>query len=996
MRKYIIVFLAWWIGLHVKAQVEPLLLYKVSQDKACEEWVNSLMSEMTLKEKIGQLFIYTIAPQMTKKNQALLQEVVREYKVGGLLFSAGTLQDQVMLANLAQSYAKVPLMVTFDGEWGLGMRLKNTPSFPRNMVLGCIQDNRLIYEYGKEVGRECKEIGVQVNFAPVADVNINPDNPVINARSFGENPLNVAGKVIAYAAGLESEGVLSVSKHFPGHGDTNVDSHFSLPVLPFSRERLDSVELYPFEQVIKAGLGGMMVGHLQVPVFDPGTELPASLSRNIISGLLTQELQFKGLIFTDALAMKSVSSTRDVCALALKAGNDMVLAPRAIKKELEGVLQAVKKGEIPEESIYMKCRKVLMYKYALGLKRKPHVRLAGLENRVNTPQTQELIHKLRLAAVTVLGNEKRVLPLHTGTAGLAVLSIGKLHADSVFVNGVKKNEAITHYQLDGESRDSLLRLIEQVPGHYKRVIVSVTSQEVGPYAGLLSVLSEKIPVVYVFFTPYRTMALLPQALRPAGAVVLAHSAQRELQAHVADVLFGKVPADGRLSASVGNLYKAGQGITLSTQTPPYYAPEEFGMSSQVLEQISLIAQEGIRGGAFPGCQIVVLKDGKPVYDRCFGKFTYAEEAMKVKPSDLYDLASLTKTTGTLLAVMKLYDKGLFNLTDPVSHYLPFLRGTNKENITIRELLLHESGLPASISLYQALIEKGSYKKPFFKNKKDATHPVQVAEKLYAPADFSYKKEWISSVPTAKYSLQVADGFYIDKSFHEQAMQMIAEVPLKPKKYTYSCINFILLKELVERISGIGLDQFLDREFYQPMRLNRMVFLPLRYFSKEEIAPSVKNDFLRKGIVQGYVHDEMAAFLGGVSGNAGLFSTAGQVAKIYQMLLNGGVFDGRRYLSEETCRHFICTTSDISRRGLGFDRPDMYPHGSPCSVSAPVTVFGHTGFTGTCAWADPDNKLVYVFLSNRTYPQVWNKKLMQMDIRQRIQETIYKSLNDYSK
>ena len=352
----------------VSAPIEPLLLYQASQDEKCRHWVDSVYKRMSLKEKVGQLFIYTIAPVQTKRNMQLLRDAVHTYKVGGLLFSGGKIQNQATLTNEAQRMARCPLLITFDGEWGLSMRLRGTPVFPRNMVLGCIQDNRLIYEYGREMARQCRELGVQVNFAPVADVNINPDNPVINTRSFGEDPMQVADKVIAYASGLESGKVLSVCKHFPGHGDTDVDSHKALPVLPFTRERLDSVELYPFKEAIRAGVSGMMVGHLQVPVIEPIGGLPSSLSRNVVYGLLTEELAFKGLIFTDALAMKGVSGNQSVCLQALKAGNDMVLAPRRLKEEIDAVLAAVEKGELPEEEIDAKCRKILTYKYILGLK----------------------------------------------------------------------------------------------------------------------------------------------------------------------------------------------------------------------------------------------------------------------------------------------------------------------------------------------------------------------------------------------------------------------------------------------------------------------------------------------------------------------------------------------------------------------------------------------------------------------------------------------------
>lgn len=976
-----------------KAQVEPLLFYKAEQDKACEAWVEKTISRMSLKEKIGQLFIYTLAPVRSKANLAGLREAVHTYKVGGLLFSGGLATNQAVLTNYAQDQAEIPLMITFDGEWGLGMRLKDTPSFPRNMVLGCIRDDRLIYEYGREVGRECRQLGIQVDFAPVADVNINPLNPVINVRSFGQSPHNVADKVIAFASGLESEQVMAVAKHFPGHGDTDVDSHLALPTLPFTRERLDSVELYPFRQAIRAGISGIMVGHLQVPVLEPDLNFPSSLSRNVVYGLLREELQFKGLIFTDALAMKGVSKNENVCAYALRAGNDLVLAPKNLKKEIRGVLDEIEKGTITLESIDRKCRKVLMYKYALGLKHKPRINLSGLEKRINTPQTEELIRKLRLAAVTIAGNEKYVLPLHQSNVPVALLSIGKARADSVFVNSIGRSTRTDHYRMDENNSDSVRMELLASLVKYKRVIISVTASDLEPFTNFLSALSLGTSPVYSFFVPFKTVDQVSKPLSLSAAVLLAHSAENELQVHAANALFGKTTVDGRLSVNIGKTFLAGEGITITPLTPHYYDPEEFGMRSDILSLIDSIAREGIRYGAFPGCQIAVLKNGKPVYAKSFGSFDYTGR-QNVTLANLYDLASLSKTTGTLLAIMKLYDKGKLNLTDKISQYLPFLVGTNKADITVKELLLHESGLPAYLPIYREAIDPKSYKGPFFKPKKDANHQIRADEHLYASSSFKYKEGMVSKVPSSTFSLQVSDSFYLNKSFRGLAMQALAKAPLKAKKYTYSCINFVLLKEIAERISGTPMDVFLNREFYGPMRLEHTLYLPRRKFAPEQIAPTVEQDFLRKGVLQGYVHDEVAAFLGGVAGNAGLFSTAPEVASVYQLLLDGGVYEGKRYLSEETCRLFTTQTSKISRRGLGFDKPDpAHPKASPCAAPAPSSVFGHTGFTGTCAWADPENDLVYVFLSNRTYPVAWNNKLQKMDIRTRIQEVIYRSLGE---
>ncbi|EJX02121.1 glycoside hydrolase family beta-glycosidase [gut metagenome] len=825
----------WWMfllltGMTVKAS-EPYIAQSIKNDLRCQQWVDSVMAKMSLKERIGQLFIYTIAPTMDASNRALLHKVVKEYKIGGLLFSGGLMENQVRLTNEAQQMTDVPLMITFDGEWGLAMRLKNTPKFPRNKVLGAIQEDSLIYEYGREVARQCKEIGVHVNFAPVADVNINPNNPVIGTRAFGDDAELVARKVIAYAKGLESGGVLSVAKHFPGHGDTDVDSHKALPLLPFTRERLDSIELYPFRKAISAGISGVMVGHLEVPALEPEKGRPSSLSHKIVHDLLQEEMGFKGLVFTDALAMKGVGSGQTLCLQALKAGNDLLLVPRRLKEEAAAIMTAVKKGELPRSLIDAKCRKVLTYKYALGLTKRPSIQLSGLDYRIHTEYTTRLIQRLKEAA----------------------------------------------------ERGERLR-----------------------------------------------------------------------------------------------------------NKPSAFQWEK-------LKEIDAVAKEGIQKGAYPGCQIVVMKDGKIMYDKSFGTHEWVKSAgvkpQAVRSTDVYDLASLTKVTATLLAVMKLYDKGMVNLTDHVSKYLSYLRNTDKKQITVRELLLHESGLPSTLLFYQEAIDKESYTGPLFKAQADRSHPVRIGKRTWANPHFRFMKGLTYPTCTDSCSMQVSGKLWIRPDFKDVYRQKIAETPLRDKRYRYSCVGFIVLQQLVEELSGKTLDRFLQDEFYTPMGLKRTGYLPLRTIPKKEIIPSSRDLFLRKETLQGYVHDESAAFQGGISGNAGLFSTAEEVAKICQLWLNGGTYEGKRYLSEETCRLFTTVVSKKSRRGLGFDKPDTQnPTKSPCGELTPASVYGHTGFTGTCAWVDPEHRMIYVFLCNRLYPDVWNTKLTALDIRTRIQDVLYKSLN----
>ena len=975
------------ISLYLGVNAQSDFIHKnINDEVACRRWVDNKLQSMTLKQKIGQLFIHTVAPYTTQSNKQNISDAVKEYGIGGLLFSGGEIGKQIELTNYAQSMAEIPLLITFDGEWGLAMRLKGTPSFPRNRVLGCIQNDTLLYEYGKEVARQLREIGVHVNFAPVADIDNNPKNPVINTRSFGSDRENVARKVVAYSRGLQDGGVLAVCKHFPGHGDTEVDSHKSLPVLPFTRERLDSIELYPFRKAIEAGVGGMMVGHLNVTSLD---NKAASVSHAVVTELLKNELHFSGLVFTDALEMKGISSNPYVSAQALIAGNDMVLAPRNLKRELDGVLRAVKEGKITEDEINEKCRKVLTYKYAFGLDRRPVVAKEGVIARINKSYTNDLMNRIKTSAVTVIKDSDEMLPLDLSLSGTVVLNVSSTLSETYpFYNQINDTYPVTWLHANLDSLQYLKKKITPA----QRIIVAVYTSKVDKYKKVLAELAKGKPTILICFNSHKVLQKLDDVVAQSSAVVLAHSDDKPVQKFVAEMLLGNKRVDGRLSVDYNDEYKAGLGVVVDPDKPRRYKPEEFGMDSKELARIDSIAMYGIENGAYPGCHVLVWKNGYPVYNKCFGTHTY-ESDRKVKENDLYDLASLTKTTATMLAVMKLYDDGKLNLTDKISNYVPEMKSTNKENITIQELLYHESGLPAYLPFYKKAIDTKSCKGGMYKKYKDANHSVKVANNLYICTNYSFLPEWVSDKETSEYSLKVSDNMYIKPEFKSVILKEIADTPLKGHSYRYSCLNFMLLKEAVENISGMPMDEFLEENFYKPMGLVHTMYNPLKRYSKDEIIPTVKEDFLRKGPVHGYVHDEAAAMLGGVSGNAGLFSTAKEVATIYQMLLDKGVMGDRRYLTRATCELFLTMKSKNSRRGLGFDKPDKEkPENGYCAPETPASVFGHTGFTGTCAWADPDNDLVFVFLCNRIYPNPCDRKnLMKLKIRPAIQQAIYQAI-----
>ena len=972
------------------AQVEPVMTYRMQNDKTCQAWVDSIFNKLSTKEKVGQLFVYTIAPTQTKANLNLLEQAISTHKVGALLFSGGELSDQAFLTNEAQKKAKVPLMITFDGEWGIAMRLKKTPKFPRNGILGAIQQDQLIFEYGKEVARQCKELGVHVNFAPVADVNINPKNPVINTRSFGEIPKEVADKVVLYSSGLESGGVLSVSKHFPGHGDTGTDSHHSLPYLPFDKLRLDSVELLPFKRAIDSGLGGIMVGHLEIPILEPKKGLPSSLSYNIVTGLLKEELGFKGLIFTDALAMKGANA-QNPSLQALKAGNDMVLTPSLnIKREIDAVLKALSSGEISQKEIDKKCKKVLTYKYSLGLSKEQKIKLSGLEQRINTPEAEQLIRELNQAAVVMVTDQNRLLPLPKELEKLAWLHIGKSGEDLLIKKQLPGSIEIKSFNIANYTTVEQQQQLLDSLSTYRRVVITADAA-ITNYTSFFNKVRSDLPAIVILLTDKKPFEKVASSLKNTSTLIWGQSNQTEVKEIIGQALVGNASLTGRLPFSIGSVYSAGQGVDLMLHKPYTALPKELGFNENLLTQIDSIVLDAIKEEAFPGCQVLVLKEGIKIYDKNFGT-QQGGKSPAITSDSMYDIASLTKTAGTLLAMMKLYDKGLYNLSDKISKYLPYLKNTNKENITIRELLLHESGLLPSLSIYLEVIDQDSYPGHLLRGNRSANHTVRLGSKTWGNPQFKFQKEWVATKENAPYLWPLGDKYWLNYASKQLVLDKIIDTNLRSKSYRYSCLGFILLHQMVESLVNMPMDQFVYQEFYLPMGLRHIAYQPLKYFPKETIVPSNQDRFLRKTTLQGYVHDELAAFMGGVSGNAGLFANATDIGAIHQMILNQGEWEGKQYLSKETCRLFTTSKSRTSRRGLGFDKPTQptTSAGNPCASEAPLSTYGHTGFTGTCAWVDPDNELVYVFLSNRTYPNVYPNKLYRLEVREKIQQVIYKA------
>lgn len=959
---YIILSMALFGSLHVQAQAGK-------QNET--GWVDSLLQEMTLDEKIGQLFMVPVYSNKNATYRSELQKVIQQYHIGGIIFMQGGPVRQIRLCNALQEASEIPLLVSQDAEWGLGMRLDSTHSFPRQLTLGAIRDHRLIYDFGTEVARQCKAVGVQLNFAPVVDVNNNINNPVINDRSFGENRYAVALRGLQYMKGLQDHGVMACAKHFPGHGDTEKDSHLDLPLIPHNRARLDSIELFPFRILIRQGVMSVMTAHLQVPALEPHKGLPASLSPRIVSNLLKKEMGFQGLVITDALSMKGAAAYKQPGLLTFKAfmaGNDILLFPQDIPETVALFKEKIKNGELSITRLDESVRKILHAKYRAGLIPWQALRTDSIYERLNNRDVEALHLKLLAHAITLAYDKDSIMPLKLiDTLKMATLSIGG--EDQQFEAYFARYKKADHFRMEKSASRTLREAIFESLKDYECVVVNVfgmsryASRNFGLDAGTLDFLKKLNAQTQVIIVLYGS----PYSLENfdfADHVIVAYEETPYAEMLVPQMIFGGRAFKGQLPVSVSDRFFFGRGLRPNAPIRLGYGmPGELGYASTVLDSIDTIVHEALQIKATPGCQVMVVKDGLVIYEKAFGHPVYHTQR-KVRMTDLYDLASITKVAATTLSLMYLFDNKALQLNTTLSDYLPQLQGTRLEKLKLRDILTHTAGLQAWIPFYTYVTQNDSIYKYYFHYRQDSIYSVQVAEDLY-----------------------------MRKSYEDSIFQRIVNSKLQyPVEYQYSDLGFYLFKKLIEAVTRTPLDSFVQEIFYQPLGLQTMTYHPLEKFPKDRIIPTEMDQVFRHQLIHGYVHDPGAAMWGGVSGHAGLFSDANDLAILMQMLLNGGSYGGDRFLNDSTVRYFTSRHTTMSRRGYGFDKPILEDHGpSPVSHLAPKSLFGHTGFTGTAAWADPENNMIYIFLSNRIYPTADNHKLISENIRTRIQDVLYRTL-----
>ncbi|MCM1450183.1 MAG: serine hydrolase [Clostridiales bacterium] len=957
----------------------------LTDNPECVRWVDSVYNTLTPRQRVAQLFCPVVDPSKGETSKAVIKRYVGQNEVGGLLFRSGSIANYVNMTNYAQSLARIPVMMTLDGEWGLSMRVSDTPKFPYNMTLGAISDTRLLEEYGAEVARECKEMGLHVDFAPVADVNLNPANPVIGRRSFGEDPARVAAAVVAFGRGMEMNGVLTTAKHFPGHGDTSVDSHKSVPVIAHSAQHMHDTDLYPFQRYIDAGLSGIMVGHLSVPSLDD-TGTQASMSYEITTRLLQQQMGFKGLVFTDALEMKGASADNN-CVAAFKAGADMLLSSLNPPSDITALLKACEEGSIDSNEVERRCRKVLAYKWALGLRgRQAPLDINGMKGRLNTAHAKGLIERLTAASVTVTGNLSSILPAKPGKS-VALVNIGS--SSSAMGDVMLRHSDVKIYNTETPLTAAQLA---EIAGH--DIVVAAVYNDKATSIKTLSSLDKMsdhlVPVM--FMTPYKAMKF-KSTLSQSAAMMMMYDDNATARRVAGDAIFAGNTVSGRLPVSMPGVANLGEGVSYQATRLSFSTPHAAGMPEWLTDSIDAIARPAVTRGAFPGLQVMVVKDGHVVADLCYGNVSNVATSAPVTHSTLFDLASVSKAIGTLPGIMLATQRGMLDLNAPIGQYIKQLAGTDKAALTACDLLLHESGMPAGLDMYRIMTDPASYSGPLTRRRRAAPYTIRIARNTYGNSNAKLRRDITSPSPTSQFDKEIAKGIWVGKVTLDTLMQRIYDQPLRSRTTRYSCLNFCLLAQIESNVTGHGHDVWVKENIFDPIDAYTLTYRPLEKFTSTHIAATENDAFLRRQTIQGYAHDELAAFSGGVQGNAGLFGSATDVAKVCQMYLNRGEYAGERLLSRDIVELFTTTQSTQSRRGLGFDKPDVNdPDRSPVPEEVPGSAYGHTGFTGTCFWVDPDNRLIYVFLSNRINPSRENAAWNRNKARSRIHALLYKAID----
>ncbi len=953
-----------WLFIQPKSEVRNA--FQVQKPKflsVSEVWADSIMKRMTREQKIAQFFMVA-AYSDKKNNEKELNTWIEQHGIGGVIFFQGDTEAQKAMTQRLQAKSKVPLLVGMDAEWGPAMRLSDSRKFPYQLTMAAANDEKLTKELAYWIGRECADLGVHLNFAPVADINTNPKNPIIGFRAFGENPRHVAEHTVAFVQGMEHAGVMACVKHFPGHGDTDKDSHHDLPTVSLSLKQLDAVNFLPFTRAIQAGVSSVMVAHLNTPALDSLIKA-TSLSSMVIQDVLQKKLQFEGLVISDALNMKAVADQygkEEVVARAFLAGNDILLFPESVGAAIQAISKEIDKGKITEKELNQRCKKVLKAKFWALEKQKKNKALTPDESL----QIDILIRKTVAQATTILRNENNILPLKDMSPKTAIVILGE--STAMVEERLADYTDATFFKAEKQSD---LAKIKKDLSPYQRVI-SVFAAKHNWHAksfGLpefwkeyaLGLTKDQEQIALFLANPYALVE--SKIINQFDGFVMGYENSFYTQDLVPQTIVGALPASGKIPFSLNEIPRDFGFEYQSNGRLQFVLPEEIGIFSEDLKQIETIAMKGINEGAYPGCQIVAAKDGKVFYRQNFGHLDYSKK-QPVNHETIYDLASVTKIASSTISLMYLSDQQILDVNKKLADYLPErVHGTTHSNLVIKSILTHQAGFTPWIPFWKKTMEGNTWNTNYY-----------------------------STTQKSGFDYKVADGIYMRSDYRDSLFKVIFAHSLTPNQgYKYSDLGYYFMQEIIEQNTAQRLDQFTRSTFYAPMGLGTR-YNPLEAYGKSNIAPTEDDKLFRKQLIHGYVHDQGAAMLGGVAGHAGLFSNATDLTALMQMLLNGGSYGGMNFLTGDVIKQFTkCQYCGSNRRGLGFDKPVKGSGGPTCDLVSQES-YGHTGFTGTIAWADPTTGINYVFLSNRVYTDAENKKIITMGTRTEIQKVIYQALN----
>lgn len=944
------------------------IFFSLSAQDAKTQWVDSVMQTMGLQEKIGQLFMLSVSAYGNEEELEETRDLIRKHRPGSILITRGGPHSYARLVNKLQDISDVPLLVSIRAEWGLAQTLDSTTQFQKPYVLGAAADDSLIYKTGREIGRQMNELGIHLNFAPNGDFDLSRQYYPQSLRSYSSNMLRATRYAVDFMKGLHSKNILACAIHLPiDRGPDNpapADSSLYFAINP-----VDLSGFYPYSKMAQAGLDGILTSHLHATPHPEKERKREEVLQLYMSEILKNKLKFNGLTFVDVpLLEKIIGDQRDgeLEMLALEVGNDVLIDPLDPGDAARRIAKAARRSDKMMDRLDEAVRKILSAKYNAGLLKTPVISEVNLMDRLNTPEATFIKHQVAEKAVTLLKNTNQTIPVKLIESKKFVsLSIGA-DSQNEFTHYLSKYADFRHYSLrKGQNADSIISLLADadvlVIGVFPQSLSSVKD-----FFPAFQKFSEKELIVCHFGNPKEL-----EYLQHLPALITSYTTEAWAPKTAAQIIFGGLTAHGKLPSAISQVLPENTGLpSEKINRFGYSVPEAVGMDSRTLNRIAAIAQEAINIGATPGSHVLVARNGKIVYELSSGSLTYESKA-PVTEQTIYDLASVTKVSATLQTVMFMQEKGLIDINKKMSVYLPELKKSNKKDYTVKDILTHQAGLWPFLPFWAETIKDGRFMPNYYSKTANEDFPFPVSDSLFA-----YK------------AMKDSLWNWIIKS----------KVRDKPARttfdYRYSDMGFYMLQHLAEKILNQPMEEFLEQNLYEPLGAYTMGYLPLRRFPSSQIAPTENDRLFRKSLLTGYVHDQGAAMHGGIAGHAGLFSNANDLAKLGQMLLQKGNYGGQQFYKPETIELFTHRQYEPSRRGLGWDKPTPSDWSGPTTLLASNRTFGHTGFTGTCIWVDPEFNLVFVFLSNRVYPDMTNNKLLNANIRPRIQEVIYRAIFDY--